>query len=72
MNNNVFQFIIKVIVTFIIYGFCLWLFNAIFDKEYKVDDSLIFQSALFSIFWAIYLTRSKRKKKSNKNPCHNK
>ena len=64
MKKNVVQFIIQMIVAFVIYATCLWLFDAIFNKEYNIDDSLIFQSALFSIFWAIYLAWSA--KKSNK------
>lgn len=66
MKNKVVRFIIIVIVSFVTYGLCLWLFNVIFDKEYKIDEGLIIQSALFSIFWAIYLTWSEKKKKSGK------
>lgn len=66
MKNKVVQFIINIVVSFITYGFCLWLFDAIFDKDYKIDDGLIFQSALFSIFWTIYMIWSDNKKKSDK------
>lgn len=66
MKNKVVQFIINIVVSFITYGFCLWLFDVIFDKDYKIDDGLIFQSALFSIFWTIYMIWSDNKKKSDK------
>lgn len=62
MEKKVLLFFVQMIITFVAFGVCAWLINAIFDKTYEVNKQLILQSVLFSIFWSAFTTWSANRK----------
>lgn len=62
MCKKVLNFIIQGIATAMIYALIIWLFNAIFDKEYGFTWSMTAQSLMFSILFtplSIFLNNRK-------------
>ena len=51
MAKKVSSFVVQMVVCYILYLGCMWLFNAIFDREYGIDTGMLIQALGFTIIF---------------------
>ncbi len=67
MIKDIKLFIIQIIVTSIIYGVMVWLFNVIFDNDAAFRWSILLQAIIFAL---LYVPISHKLDSNNKKQPH--
>lgn len=59
---KVVNYLIRMIRIAAVYGFIIWLFNVIFDKEYSFSRNMLLQTIVFSVIVVLWSELANHKK----------